>query len=131
IRKAKLLKAGNKVAVLSTGFIGNNVISALQCIHESEAIAHYHFGFVKPLDEEALHYIFKNFQKVITLENGTIKGGFGSAILEFAAEHNYTIPVKTLGIPDQFIEHGTVEELQKICGMDSESLVKLLLSESL
>src|SRR5690606_17079341 len=82
IGKAKLLKEGNKIAVLSTGFIGNNVTSALRCIHESEAIAHYHFGFVKPLDEETLHHIFKNFQKIITLENGTIKGGFGSAILE-------------------------------------------------
>ncbi len=131
IGKAKLLKEGNKIAVLSTGFIGNNVTSALRCIHESEAIAHYHFGFVKPLDEETLHHIFKNFQKIITLENGTIKGGFGSAILEFAAEHNYTIPVKTLGVPDQFIEHGAVEELQKICGIDSESLAKLFLSESI
>lgn len=131
IGKAKLLKAGNKVAVLSTGFIGNNVTLALNSIHESETIAHYHFGFVKPLDEEMLHHIFKNFQKIITLENGTVKGGFGSAILEFAAEHNYTIPVKTLGVTDQFIEHGTVEELQKICGIDSESLVNLFFSESI
>lgn len=129
IGKTKLLKEGNKVAVLSTGFIGNNVTLALRIIHESEAIAHYHFGFVKPLDEKTLHYIFKNFQKVITLEDGTIKGGFGSAILEFAAAHNYTIPIKTLGVPDEFIEHGTVEELQKICGIDSESLAKLFLTE--
>src|SRR5690554_823209 len=129
IGKAKLLKEGNKIAVLSTGFIGNNVTSALQNIHDDEAVAHYHFGFVKPLDEEALHHIFKNFRKVITLENGTVKGGFGSAILEFAAAHQYTTPIKTIGVPDRFIEHGTVEELEKICGIDSESLAQLLVSE--
>lgn len=129
IGKAKLLKEGNKIAVLSTGFIGNNVTSALQNIHDNEAVAHYHFGFVKPLDEEALHHIFKNFRKVITLENGTVKGGFGSAILEFAAAHQYTTPIKTIGVPDRFIEHGTVEELEKICGIDSESLAQLLVSE--
>lgn len=129
IGKAKLLKEGNKIAVLSTGFIGNNVTSALQNIHDNEAVAHYHFGFVKPLDEEVLHHIFKNFRKVITLENGTVKGGFGSAILEFAAAHQYTTPIKTIGVPDRFIEHGTVEELEKICGIDSESLAQLLVSE--
>lgn len=124
IGKAKCLKNGNKIAVLSTGFIGNNVKLALRSIHESEAIAHYHFGFVKPLDKEALHHIFRNFKKTITLEDGTIKGGFGSAILEFASENNYQIPVKILGIPDDFIEHASIQQLQKDYGIDVESLTQ-------
>ena len=121
IGKAKLLKKGNKVAVLSTGFIGNNVSKALQNDTFND-FAHYHFGFVKPLDQETLHFIFKNFEKIITVEDGTIKGGFGSAVLEFASENNYQIPIHRKGIPDEFIEHGTIEELQKDCGIDVESL---------
>ncbi len=120
--KAKLLKKGSKIAILSTGVIGNHVISALSNIHESEKFAHYHFGFVKPIDQEALHHIFISFEKVITLEEGTITGGFGSAVLEFAAQNNYFIPIKTLGIPDQFIEHASVEELWQTCRIDTESL---------
>jgi len=124
IGKAKLLKDGTKIAILSTGFIGNNVSLALNEIAKSyqKNFAHYHFGFVKPLDTEALRSIFKNFEKIITIEDGTIKGGFGSAILEFASENSYQIPIKTLGIPDEFIEHGTIEELQKQCKIDMESL---------
>ena len=127
IGKAHELKEGTKTAVLSTGFIGNNVTLALDKISNSDAIAHYDFGFVKPLDENLLHEIFASFEKIITLEDAVIKGGFGSAIIEFASENNYTTPIKTLGIPDVFIEHGTVEELQKTCGIDVESIMKLLL----
>lgn len=123
--KAKLLKNGNKIAILSTGVIGNNAIKALSNIHESEKLAHYHFGFVKPLDQETLHNIFTSFEKIITLEEGTITGGFGSAILEFSAQHNYSVPIKILGIPDKFIEHASVEELWQICGIDTESLKML------
>ena len=96
-------------------------------LSNSETIAHYDFGFVKPLDESLLHDIFASFETIITIEDGVIKGGFGSAIIEFASENNYTTPIKTLGVPDVFIEHGTVEELQKICGIDVESIMKLLL----
>src|SRR5690554_1148683 len=122
IGKAKLLKKGNKVAVLSTGFIGNNVNMALEN-DTSNHFAHYHFGFVKPLDQETMRFIFSNFEKIITVEDGTLKGGFGSAILEFASENNYQIPIKALGIPDEFVDQGTVEELQKKCGIDADSLV--------
>lgn len=122
IGKAELLKQGIKVAVLSTGFIAKNVSLVLENLNQPEAIAHYNFGFVKPLDEKLLHEIFAQFETIITIEDGVIKGGFGSGILEFAAQHNYTKPIHTLGIPDQFIEHGTVDELQKICGIDSESI---------
>lgn len=122
IGKGKLLKDGNKIAILSNGFIGYNVTEALEEIPNKNDFAHYDFSFVKPLDENLLHTIFKRFENIITLENGTIKGGFGSSILEFASEHGYKLPIKTLGIPDEFIEHGTVEELQQYCKIDIKSL---------
>jgi len=126
IGKAHLLKKGTKAAVLSTGFIGTNVTMALDQISNANEIAHYDFGFVKPLDETLLHEIFQSFEKIITIEDGAIKGGFGSAIIEFAAANNYTVPIKMLGVPDVFIEHGTVVELQKICGIAVEGIVKVL-----
>jgi 1-deoxy-D-xylulose-5-phosphate synthase len=126
IGKAYLLQSGTTIAVLSTGFIGNNVTQALNKISNNNDIAHYDFGFVKPLDEKLLHEVFSKFKSIITIEDGVIKGGFGSAIIEFASENKYTIPVKTLGIPDKFIEHGTVEELQKICNIDADSIANLL-----
>jgi 1-deoxy-D-xylulose-5-phosphate synthase len=127
IGKAHLLKNGTKTAVLSTGFIGNNVSLALENGNQPETIAHYDFGFIKPLDEKLLHEIFNSFETIITIEDGTIKGGFGSAIVEFASENNYSKPVKVIGIPDTFIEHGTVEELQKFCKIDVKSLENLFL----
>jgi 1-deoxy-D-xylulose-5-phosphate synthase len=125
IGKAHLLKKGTKVAVLSTGFIGNNVSLALDKMKNPNVIAHYDFGFVKPLDTTLLHEICKTFSTIITIEDGTIKGGFGSAIIEFASENNLKNTIKTLGIPDTFVEHGTVDELQKICKIDVESLVEI------
>ena len=125
IGKAHLLKSGSKTAVLSTGFIGNNVTLALEKISNATA-AHYDFGFVKPLDESLLHEIFTSFETIITLEDGAVKGGFGSAIIEFAAQNKYTNKIQTLGVPDVFIEHGTIEDLQKICGIDTNSLEQLL-----
>ncbi len=127
IGKANLLKNGTKTAVLSTGFIGQNVTLALDKLNNPNAIAHYDFGFVKPLDEILLHTIFTTYKNIITLEDGVINGGFGSGIIEFGAKNNYSTPIKTLGIPDEFIEHGTIEELQKICGIDIQSIVELLL----
>lgn len=128
ISKAKLLKSGTKTAVLSNGFIGNNVNLALSNLNNPDAVAHYDFGFVKPLDEELLHEIFQGFENIITLEDGVIKGGFGSAIVEFAVQNNYHSTIKILGIPDDFIEHGTIAELQQICKIDVKSL-EILFSE--
>ena len=128
IGKSNCLKSGTKTAVLSTGTIGNNVIVALQNLNQPDSIAHYDFGFVKPLDEAELHQIFNKFETIITIEEGTIIGGFGSAILEFAALHRHKNKVEIRGIPDHFIEHGTVLELQKICKIDVESLTELLFS---
>jgi len=126
IGKAICLKEGTQIAILSTGAIGNNVIQALNKLHNPKAIAHYDFAFVKPFDQSLLHSIFNSFEAVITIEEGVITGGFGSAILEFAANNHYATPIKTLGIPDQFIEQGSVEELQRICNIDVASLITLL-----
>ena len=122
IGKAHLLKEGKKIAVLSTGFIGNNVTLALENIANTDAIAHYDFGFVKPLDEMLLHEIFTDYETIITIEDGVIKGGFGSAIIEFASQNEYAPKIITLGVPDIFIEQGTVDELQQICKIDVKSL---------
>jgi 1-deoxy-D-xylulose-5-phosphate synthase len=128
IGKANCLKKGTKVAVLSNGTIGNNVTLALAKMQHPETIAHYDFAFVKPLDEKLLHSIFKDFETIITIEDGVIKAGFGSAILEFSAQNNYFSIVKTLGIPDEFIEQGTVEELQQYCKIDVKSLESIFSS---
>jgi 1-deoxy-D-xylulose-5-phosphate synthase len=128
IGKSACLKEGSKVAVLSNGTISNNVTLAVAKIKHPETIAHYDFPFVKPIDEIQLHSIFKKFDSVITIEDGTVKGGFGGVILEFAAVNHYHSKINVLGIPDQFIEHGTVAELQQLCKIDVKSLETLFSS---
>jgi 1-deoxy-D-xylulose-5-phosphate synthase len=125
IGEAKCLKTGSQIAILSTGTIGNNVIIALNELGNSETIAHYDFPFIKPLYTRLLIDIFSNFDTIFTIEDGTINGGFGSAILDFAAANNFTKKIKVLGIPDTFIEHGTVIEQQHFCKIDVKSLVNL------
>jgi 1-deoxy-D-xylulose-5-phosphate synthase len=123
--KAKIISKGTKITVISTGFIGQNVKLALLNSKYKDLFSHYHFGFANPLDEESLHTIFKKYQVLITVEDGTIKGGFGSSILEFAIQNNYKITIKNIGIPHEFIENGSIEDLQKYCKIDSESLQKI------
>ncbi len=125
IGQASVLKTGTKTAVLSTGTIGNNVTLAINELSNSETIAHYDFPFIKPLDNNTLNTIFSSFERIITIEDGVINGGFGSAILEFAAANNYKNNIEILGIPDVFIEHGTVNQLQQLCKIDVKSLVNL------
>ncbi len=122
IGKGEQLKEGKEVAVLSIGTISKNVTEALNSIENPETFSHYDMRFVKPLDAALLHSILKKHHTIITVEDGTVSGGFGSAILEFAAKYNYKSNFITKGIKDEFIEHGTTEELQKINGIDSESL---------
>nr|WP_322623159.1 1-deoxy-D-xylulose-5-phosphate synthase [uncultured Flavobacterium sp.] len=122
IGKAKQLKQGSKIAILSTGTIGNNVTKALDGLANEKLFSHWHFGYVKPLDETALHEVFSTHEKIITIEDGVVKGGFGSNINTFATSHNYTLKIKNLGIKDNFIEHGTVAELQHLCAIDVNSL---------
>ncbi|SHF92322.1 1-deoxy-D-xylulose-5-phosphate synthase [Flavobacterium micromati] len=128
IGKSACLKEGSKVAVLSNGTISNNVTLAVAKTKHPETVAHYDFPFVKPIDEIQLHSIFKKFDSVITIEDGTVKGGFGGVILEFAAANHYHSKINVLGIPDQFIEHGTVAELQQLCKIDVKSLETLFSS---
>lgn len=118
IGKGLTLKEGNELAVLSIGTMAQNVTEAITDLN----ISHYDMRFVKPLDEKLLHYIFKKYNTIITIEDNSIKGGFGSAILEFAAAHDYKNTLKVLGIPDAFVEHGTVNELQLLVGLDTEHL---------
>jgi 1-deoxy-D-xylulose-5-phosphate synthase len=113
IGKGECILEGDNIAVLSIGTIGNKIIE-LQPELPKNCIAHYNMRFVKPLDEGLLHAVFKKFNTIITIEDGTIVGGFGSAILEFASKNKYTSnSIKQLGIPDNFIEHGKVSELHK------------------
>lgn len=126
IGNATLLKKGSKVAVLSNGFIGRNVTLAFAEISNSALFSQYDFPFVKPLDEKLLHSIFNDYESIITIEDGTIIGGFGSAITEFKSKYNYKNNVHLLGIPDQFIEQGTVEELQRFSEINVKSLVSIL-----
>lgn len=123
IGKAKILQKGSKTAVLSTGTIGNNVMDALSEMEDPGLFSHCHFPFVKPLDENSLHEICQNHERIITVEDGAVTGGFGSLIASFCTENKYSIPVEKLGVPDYFIEHGSVNELQKLCGIDTESLM--------
>lgn len=125
IGKAIQLKKGKKVAVLSTGTMADNVALALNEIESSDRIAHYHFGFVKPLDEKKLHKICQKYSTIITVEDGVRTGGFGSSILEFSADNDYINEIFIHGVPDNFIEHGTIEELQKISKIDVKSLKNL------
>jgi len=125
IGKARQLKQGSKVAILSTGTIGNNVIKALAQTPNAYLFSHYDFGFIKPLDESLLHTIFTSYESIITVEDGAVKGGFGSNIASFAVQNGYALKIKTLGIPDTFIEHGTVKQLQHYCGIDVNSLTDI------
>jgi len=117
------LQEGENIAVLSLGTISENVTEAIKELPE---IAHFDLRFVKPLDEKLLHKIFAKFKKIVTIEDGVQKGGFGTAILEFAASHNYKNTIKIIGINDNFIEHGTIDELQEMNGTDSDSIKNLL-----
>ena len=125
IGKSRCIKEGLNAAVLSNGTIANNVTLAIDLLEHPENIAHYDFAFVKPLHEEQLHFIFTSFKTIITIEDGAIKGGFGSAIVEFKSLHNYDSQVIILGIPDTFIEQGNIAELQQYCKIDVKSLEKL------
>lgn len=125
IGQANCLKTGTKTAILSTGTIGNNVIEAIKGCGNPATIAHYDFAFIKPLDSNLLNSIFTTFTTIITIEDATITGGFGSSVLEFAAENNFNNKIIILGVPDRFIEQGTVLQLQQLCKIDVKSLVNL------
>lgn len=122
------MKQGKDVAFLTIGPIGKKME---QVIAEAEkqgvSVAHYDMRFLKPIDENILREVGENFKYVVTLEDGTVKGGLGSAVLEFMAENGYAPHVEVMGIPDEFVEHGTPEELYRICRMDAESVLQTIL----
>lgn len=130
IGKGRKLKEGKDMAVITLGPIGNLAAKAIERAEQAsgKSIAHYDLRFLKPLDEAMLYEIGKQFKQVITIEDGALNGGMGSAVLEFMADNNYQPNISRIGIPDKFIEHGTVPELYKICGMDEESIVNKILA---
>lgn len=124
IGKGKLIREGQDIAILTIGHTGNFAIDACRELVADEVHpAHYDMRFVKPLDEELLHEIFSQFKKVITVEDGCLMGGFGSAISEFMVDNGYSAQVKRLGIPDKVIEHGNQPELWQECGYDADAIV--------
>ena len=118
------LKKGNNVAIISIGSIANNVIKAVEHID----VSHYDMRFLKPIDTKLLHTIFQSHTTIVSIEDGTIHGGMGSAILEFASQNNYQNNIEVMGIPDTFIEHGSINELQKSIGLDIDGIKNKILS---
>jgi 1-deoxy-D-xylulose-5-phosphate synthase len=130
VGKGRKLCDGEDTAVLSIGPIGN---IAAEAIAKARTFgfnaAHYDMIYLKPIDETLLHEVGKKFRRIITVENGTIVGGLGSAVMEFMAENGYTPRIKRIGIPDCFIEHGEIPELYRLCGMDAESIANSIMNE--
>ena len=125
IGKGRKINSGTDIAILSIGAIGNLVVEAQQHFKElGISVAHYDMRFVKPLDIDILHQVFKQFENIITIEDGVITGGFGSAIGEYASEKNFDVNIKKMGIPDKFMEHGTQAQLYHDAGYDVEGIVK-------
>lgn len=125
IGKSRLISDGRDIAVLSIGHPGNFVVEAAKILADEDiSIAHYDMRFLAPLDFVTLHSVFRRFGKIITIEDGVLKGGFGSAVIEFMCDNNYRAEVKRLGIPDYFVEQGTQQELIRECGFDTDSIVK-------
>jgi len=127
IGTAVMLRPGKDIAILSLGNAGNLAAEAIQKMEkENLEIEHWDMRFVKPLDADCLHAIFRHFENIIVIEDGVISGGFGSAVLEFMADNGYRANVKRLGVPDAFIDQGTQQELYMECGFDPDSICNLI-----
>jgi 1-deoxy-D-xylulose-5-phosphate synthase len=123
IGKGRIISEGTDLAVLTIGHPGNTAASVIRKLSsEKISIAHYDMRFVAPLDKDLLHTVFSNFNHLITVEDGVLSGGFGSAIVEFMSDNGYNADVRRLGIPDYFVEHGTQDELYRECGFDAEGI---------
>lgn len=123
VGQGRIIKEGEEIAILTLGHIGNYAVEASEILSkEGLNPAHYDMRFVKPLDEDLLHEVFGKFTKVITVEDGCLMGGFGSAVVEWMIDNNYSAQVKRLGIPDEVVEHGEQLQLHKICGFDPEGI---------
>ncbi len=125
IGKSRQLRNGSQIAVLTLGHVGNFAVQAIERLsQEGISTAHYDMRFAKPIDEEVLHEVGKMFTQVVTVEDGTIIGGIGSAVAEFFTANGYTTHITRMGVPDRFVEHGTIAELQAECGFDTEGIYK-------
>jgi len=123
--KGRMIRDGRDVAIITIGHVGNYAVEVCSRLRECGLdVAHFDLCFLKPLDEDLLHEIFRRFSTILTVEDGSVQGGMGSAVLEFMADHGYKASVKRLGIPDRFIEQGTVTELHHECGYDVEGIIK-------
>ena len=116
------LKDGDQVAILTVGPIGNDAQKAIEALPQQDKVAHYDMRFIKPLDDQLLDEIGKKFKKVITIEDGVRNGGFGSAVLEWFNDHGYAPSVQRMGLPDEFVTHGSVDELRRIVGLDASHI---------
>lgn len=131
VGKARLVSDGSDVAVLSYGPLGNDVQTVISQLREegnSLSVAHYDMRFCKPLDTEALESVSQRFSRIVTVEDGQLAGGFGSAVLEWLSDNGKTTTVRRVGLPDRFIEHGTVSELRHIAGTDIESIKRAIIN---
>jgi len=129
IGTGRKLRNGDELVILTIGHIGNYAVEVCEKLEKKNVrIAHFDMRFVKPIDEKLLHEVFSKYKKVITVEDGCVQGGFGSAVLEFMADHNYYAEVKRLGIPDDVIEHGEQIELQHECEFDPEHIEKAVMN---
>lgn len=126
IGRGRCLTEGEELAILSIGAIGNIAKRTIENLTD-HSVALYDMRFLKPIDETLLHTVFRKFKKIITLEDGTIQGGLGTAVTEFMADHNYSAEIKRLGIPDRFVEHGSQQQLYAECGYDEEGIRKCIL----
>ena len=124
VGKGRKLRDGQRLAVLSIGPFGYDVEQAID--ETGLPVAHYDLRFLKPLDEELLEEVAHNYDRILTVEDGIREGGMGSAVLEWMADHHYHSSVVRLGLPDHFVQHGTVEELRRLCGIDTESIAKTI-----
>lgn len=126
IGQGSQLKKGHSIAVLAIGPMADMALQAIAACNTPDAVSLYDLRFLKPLDETLLGEAFRDHHTLITVEDGVMTGGMGSAVLEFAQRHNFNNPVKIIGLPDRFIDHGTVEELQQLCGLDAHSIASVL-----
>ncbi|HEY9186239.1 MAG TPA: 1-deoxy-D-xylulose-5-phosphate synthase [Salegentibacter sp.] len=131
IGKGSCAQEGSDLAVLSIGNMFQNAKLAIEGLkaEQKDKVGHFDMLFVKPLDETLMHKICKKYKSIITVEDGVVKGGFGSAVLEFAAENDYRVKIRCLGVPDEFIEQGSVDELQEKCGINVENIREVISSQ--
>jgi 1-deoxy-D-xylulose-5-phosphate synthase len=127
VGKGRMLREGSDVALLTIGPIGKSIAGVVDdAAKEGISVAHYDMRYLKPIDEEMLHEVAGKFKNIITIEDGTVKGGLGSAVAEFMAQHGYTPHIYTMGIPDEFVEHGSTSELYRLCKMDKAAVLEVI-----